>query len=61
MAERGPHKPEVVGSTPTVSHDFFGFAILDFGSREGISHSGIVQLAERPALNREVGGSKPSP
>ena len=44
-AERGPHKPEDVGSNPTVTHAW----------------SGIVQSAERPALNREVGGSSPPP
>jgi hypothetical protein len=33
----------------------------DVGSNPTVSQSGIVQLAGRPALNRKVEGSNPSP
>jgi hypothetical protein len=47
-AERRPHKPQGVGSNPATP-------------MWESSYSGIVQLAERPILNREVEGSSPSP
>ena len=54
--EQGPHKPQVAGSSPAV-HPLLVRAIALAARND----SGIVQLAERPALNREVGGSNPSP
>ncbi len=67
MVERGPHKPEGVGSTPTVSHDF-GFAILDFGlkgetlglqskinnPKSKIVLAPVIQWIGRPAFNRRT-------
>ena len=55
MAEQGPHKPQVVGSTPTV-HPLLVMSIVLIGQK---IDSGIVQPAERPALTRKVGGSNP--
>jgi hypothetical protein len=55
MAEQGPHKPQVVGSNPTVTHR------EENAPQAGPLNSGIVQTVERSALNRVVGGSNPSP
>ena len=54
--EQGPHKPQVVGSTPIV-HPLLVMGIAPIGQK----NSGIVQMEEHPALNRVVGGSNPSP
>ena len=75
-AEQSPRKRQVAGSTPARGPDDVRrndrrvrsstaergpHKPQVVGSSPTVHPSGIVQLAERPALNREVEGSSPSP